>query len=418
MSLQDGPTPSQVQQAQSNISNLMDWVNHLHNYEQDVIDEVYDQLTVSSAHDPGQEFITAMMQGTLKSIGALPFPGAGAIAGFSSAFFSVYSKTTPPSLKAQFASVWARFNATFLQANQDLADIYADVAGHWNDIYTDPSGKKYTISQMGTGVISIPANTSPEYQTMTDTAVAAYRVSLAKSQIGGKWKILVDTCGVNFPNWDDTDAKNWTPGFVKSNPAFWVRWSHIPSACCAPQSEQVYEDFLGQSVPNMFDFGGPAPASLMTWLCKTDQFGNVTNENGLITREELFNGWGGALEKVGFCIPTPSPPVAVADPSQQDIRDAKQWHKLFKKKNRKKLEWQLINRAYSDGNFYRALMKNPRDAVAGHLGVPFPPGASIEIICEKPAEYKLVLPLAGVDFTKLQNKKKGLWARFIGWFRK
>ena len=50
----DGPTPSQVQQAQSNLSNLMDWTNHMHDYMQDVLNQVYDRLSESSAHDPGQ----------------------------------------------------------------------------------------------------------------------------------------------------------------------------------------------------------------------------------------------------------------------------------------------------------------------------------------------------------------------------
>jgi len=412
------PTPSQIQQAQSNISNLMDWINHLHNYEQDVINEVYDQLTVSSQHDPGQDFITAMMEGTLKSIGALPFPGAGVIAGFTSAFFSVYSKTTPPSLKAQFASVWARFNATFLQANQDLSDIYADVAGHWNDTYTDPSGTEYTISQMGTGVISVPADTAPEYQTMTDTAVAAYRVSLTRSQIGGKWKVLQDTCGMNMPGWDDTDAKNWIPGFVKDHPAFYIRYSSIPGACCTPGSEQVYEDLIGQSQPNVFNDGSPAPASLMDWLCKTDQFGNVTNANGLVTRDELFNGWDGALKTEGYCIPSPAPPVPVADPSEQDLRDAKRWHRLFKRHKRRRLEWGVVKRAYSDGDFFHALMRDPRDALADHLGVPFPAGATVEIIREEPGQYKLVLPLAGIDFKKFKKHKKGWLQRLLGWIKR
>jgi hypothetical protein len=48
------------------------------------------------------------------------------------------------------------------------------------------------------------------------------------------------------------------------------------------------------------------------------------------------------------------------------------------------------------------------------LGVPFPPGASVEIICEKPAEYKLVLPLAGVDFTKFK-KPTNWFKRFLAW---
>ncbi len=411
-----GPTPSQVQQAQANISNLMDWINHLHDYEQDVINEVYDRLSESSAHDPGQDFITAMTDGMLRSVGALPFPGAGAIAGFASAFFSVYSKNTPPSLKAQFASVWARFSATFLQANEDLAAIHADVAGHWNDTYTDPTtGKKYVIEQMGTGEISIPAKTDPDFQKMTDTAVSAYRITLTKAQIGGKWMILKDTCGWNYPGGDDSWAKGWTPGFVSKNPAFWIRWSHEDSACCVPESEDIFEDFIGQRVPSIFDDGGPAPSDLMSWLCSTDQFGNVTNKNGLVSREHLFNGWDGSLKSETYCIPQPAPPP-VADPSEQDLRDAKEWDDLFRSKARHKLEQGIIDRAYSDADFYRALMRDPRDAVAAHLGVPFPAGASIEIIRENAGEYKLVLPLAGIDFDKYKHKK-GWFARVWSWFR-
>jgi hypothetical protein len=419
MPASDGPTPSQVQQVQSNISNLMDWTNHCHDYMQDVINEVYDRLTESSDHDPGQEFITAMIDGMLRSISALPFPGSPVVAGFTSAFFGVYSgNAPPPSLKVQFASVWARFSATFLQANDDLATIHADVAGHWTDFYTDPVTKtKYTIEQMGTGEISIPAKADPEYQTMTDAAIAAYRVTLTKAQIGGKWKILTDNCGISMPGWGDSDAKAWTPGFVKVHPAFWIRWSNNPAACCTPQSENVFEDFIGQRVPSMFDDGGPAPSDLMSWLCKTDQFGNVTNQNGLVDRDDLFKGWDGSLKGEGYCIPTPAP-VAAADPGEQDLQDAEQWNDLFSSQDRRKLEWGIVERAYSDGDFYRALMRDPRAALADHLGVPFPAGASIEIIREDAGEYKLVLPLAGIDFNQFKKHKQGWFQRLFGWMNK
>ena len=415
----DGPTPSQVQSAQNNISNLMDWTNHCHDYMQDVINEVYDRLTESSDHDPGQEFVTAMMDGMLRSLSALPFPGAAVIGGFASAFFGVYSKNTPPSLKAQFASVWARFSATFLQANDDLAAIHADVAGHWGDTYTDPVTKtKYTIEQMGTGEISIPAKTDPDFQHMTDAAVAAYRVSLTKAQIGNKWHVFMDTCGWNMPGWGDSDAKSWTPGYVSQHPAFRVRWNHETGACCMPDSEDIFEDFIGQREPvGIIDDGGPAPSALMSWLCKTDQFGTVTNKNGLVDREDLFKGWDGALTIKDYCTPVPAPPMPPADPSEQDLQDAKQWDDLFSRESRRKLEWGIVKRAYSDADFFRALLHDPREALTQHLGVPFPAGASIEIIREKPGEYKIVLPLAGLDFEQFKKPhKKGCFQRIREWF--
>ena len=413
-----GPTPSQIQQAQANISNLMDWLNHLHDYEQDVINEVYDRLTESSAHDPGQDFITAMMDGQLRSIGALPFPGAGAVAGFASAFFTIYSKNTPVRLKTQFASVWARFSATFLQANDDLATIHADVAGHWGDTYTGPTGTKYAISQMGTGEISIPAKTDPDFQHMTDASISAYRLALTKAQIGGKWHVLMDTCGWNMPGWGDSDAKNWTPGFVSQHPAFRVRWNHETGACCMPDSEDIFEDFIGQREPvGIVDDGGPAPEDLMNWLCKTDQFGNVTNKNGLVDREDLFKGWDGALTIKDYCVPTPAPPPPAEEPSAQALQDAQEWDALFSRENRRKLEWGIVKRAYSDGDFYRELMRDPRSALSKHLGVPFPAGATIEIIREDAAEYKLVLPMAGIDFDQFKHpKSQGWFSRVRSWF--
>src|SRR5437868_2978390 len=133
------PSQDQIDQARLNINNLMDWINHVHDYLQDVINEVYDKVNEQPNYDPMQKFVTNLMDSTLWSIGGLDFPGAGVISSFLGTFFGSYSgPDTPPALDGAFGSVWARFDATFLQANTDLSIIYGDIKGNWNKSYTNP----------------------------------------------------------------------------------------------------------------------------------------------------------------------------------------------------------------------------------------------------------------------------------------
>ena len=63
------------------------------------------------------------------------------------------------------------------------------------------------------------------------------------------------------------------------------------------------------------------------------------------------------------------------------------------------------------------MMRDPRSTLSKHLGVPFPAGATIEIIREDAAEYKLVLPMAGIDFDQFKHpKSQGWFSRVRSWF--
>jgi len=45
-----------------------------------------------------------------------------------------------------------------------------------------------------------------------------------------------------------------------------------------------------------------------------------------------------------------------------------------------------------------------------------PTYAPVEVICEKPGEYKVVLPLVGIDFKQFKKHKiKGGFQRLFGW---
>ena len=54
------PSQDQIDQARLNINNLMDWINHVHDYLQDVINEVYDKVNEQPNYDPMQKSVLAL----------------------------------------------------------------------------------------------------------------------------------------------------------------------------------------------------------------------------------------------------------------------------------------------------------------------------------------------------------------------
>jgi hypothetical protein len=285
------PTDAQVTQVQSNVNNAMDFINHLHDYLQDVINEVYDKLSEDAEYDPGQKLVAEIMDATFWSIGSLSFPGSGVASAWLGTFFGAYSGGTPPaSLAGSFGDVWARFDRTFLQANDDLSAIHADPAAWWSHSYTDPTtGKTVTVSDLGDGTTKIPAKDDPLFQRMTDGCVAAFRVALTKQTIGKRWRVLPDPRGVFEAGWHDSDVGDFGEKFMKKHPAYYITW-HSDKGGFGKKGQVILENFLSHK-SNYYD-GGEASDDMCDWLFQDDGFGTTTNENGLARREDVFCNWG------------------------------------------------------------------------------------------------------------------------------
>jgi hypothetical protein len=391
------PTQEQIAQVKTNAHNIKHFVNHLHDYLQDVINEVYGKLS-ETPDDSGQTFITTVMNGTFGSIGAIDFAGSGVVASFLEAFFGAYAgPNMPPSLQAAFADIWGRFNATFLQANADLAAIWADPAGHWNSTYTDPTtGNTMAVSHLGDGKTNMPGSDYPNYQTMTNNAVAAYRVALTKQTIGISWQVLQATSG-EFMAGTVEDLAKWWPTYLKHNPSLYATWypDEGGTSCRPVKGLQVLENYLGTGTS--WQFGSHAPDDMCNWLFKDDQFGGTTNPIGIATRKDVFYNWGlngslSAKESLKAATPQPLSPEHEAS--------ATEWRELFARQPRKELEAMLIEKAWADPYFMHMLVRSPRETIAKTLGIELPAHAKFEVIRERPGDYKFVIPWVGVPEPK------------------
>ncbi|MDB4278067.1 hypothetical protein N9917_00395 [Deltaproteobacteria bacterium] len=285
------PTDAQIAQAQSNVNNAMDFTNHLHDYLQDVINEVFDKLSEDAEYDPGQKLIAEIMDATFWSIGSLSFPGSGVTAAWLGTFFGAYAGGTPPaSLSGEFGDVWARFDRTFLQANDDLAVIHANPSAYWDHSYTDPTTNKTVhVSDLGESTVEIPAKDDPLFQRMTDACVAAFRVALTKQTISKRWHILKDPGGVFEAGWNGMDVSEFGIGFIDKHPAYYLTW-HSDKGAFGKKGLVILENFLSHK--SKYYDGGEASDDMCDWLFQDDGFGNTTNENGIAPRMDVFCNWG------------------------------------------------------------------------------------------------------------------------------
>lgn len=277
------PTDAEIAQVKLNVNNLIAFNNHLHDYLQDPVNEVYDKLSISSSYDPKQKFITTVMDASLWSLSGFGSPGAAILSSFLGTFYGSYTTSDPPSLAGTFGNVWARFSATFLQANDDLAAIYADPAGTWNNTYTDPTtGTTVSVSQLGDPNVVMPGQDDPDFQTATDTVVAAFRYNLTKQTIGKKWKIVLDQHGEYEKGWTEADVVSWIPSFIKQHPAYYIGYYPYEKGML------MTENCLSSgSTP-----AGAAPSALCSWLFKDDGAGTLLNPDGLADRWDVFCNWG------------------------------------------------------------------------------------------------------------------------------
>ncbi|MGW0548320.1 hypothetical protein [Streptomyces altiplanensis] len=414
------PTDAQVAWAKNNIGNEMDWLNHLHDYMQDAINECYERVTEDPTYDPGEEFCANVIDDALWGIGGVPFPGNAFFSAAVANIFWGYVTDTPPNLRGVAADVWARFSESFLQAETDLAAILEDIPGNWGRTWTNPAtGEVAPVWTMASPELSVPDAKSLAFQTMTTNTVTLSKVVLAKILLPQRWFVLIDPKGLFVEN-GDTSPSDYIESMITSNlnpdywDAFYITWMPDTGTVYSETGITLCENFIGTGTDDYY-FAGQAPADLCNWLFQDDGYGRITNPNGLATRHDVFCNWGlqnslpqaapncspyGAqaamngspVTKNG---PQPTRKMSAAPDLAAEHRKAARWHALFARTDRQAIERRVIERARQDPTFLRSLVRKPRETIEAFLELDIPVGVEFEVIQETPNRFRMVLPLIG-----------------------
>jgi hypothetical protein len=407
------PTPKQIKQLQQNCYNIQEWLDHVHGFCQDSINEVYFKLSQDGSGDPMQKWVSAIMDVAMAVTADLDFPGA-AITGYAmQGLVGSFSDDTPPSLDKAFGDVWGRFSATF-QAMQDSFGDYATTPeANWGKTITDPyTGKTFTVGDLGGPDVFFPSR-DPEvedkrfynpaaYDEASDKTVAAFKYDLTRNVIGKKWNILHSPKNEFWDGWNDDDARKFAKDQIDSNRDVIVLWWHDQDGGCAG----CPNDGISTTEPRLgvgewyssWDYyhGENAPKDMCDWLMQDDGNGTVLNPNAITTRHDVFYNWPMEGNLTDHPEGRTGGEAKERLPAPKESRErAREWHRLFSRISRVELEAELVQKAIDDPVFMAELVKDPKAAIEARTGLKIPDEVKIEVVRERPGDYKLVLPYVG-----------------------
>ena len=401
------PTQQQLENLKNSALHITDFINHLHDYFQDVVNEVFSKINQQTNNDEGQRWVSFIYGLTMAGFADVELKGSDTFSSFMSTILSSYDNNTPPQegLNGVIGDVWLRLSKTFLQANDDLALIAMYPEKYWGESYwSETLNKTFYLSQLGD--VLFPSKDDVEhsgplvFSQGTDILVGKFRYALTKYTLGKKWSIMHDPSHLFWPNANDGQLTDFAKKIIKNNQDILVVWKRCQSGSCAScptDGLSSYEPRLGIGdwYSNWDYFHGDSPTKdMLQWLIKDDGFGTILNPDAIATRHEIFYDWG--LE--GNLQEHPNTIVKEKEtkiPSSEDKASALEWFKLFKERGRKNLEEEIIEKAYSDPEFYRNLVKFPKETLQKEFGITFPEEISIEVLPEDIGSYKLVLPAIG-----------------------
>lgn len=389
------------------------WLDHVHDYAQDIVNEVYFKISQDGSTDPMQKWTSAIMDVTMAVLADVDFPGA-AITGYAfQGIIGSFSEDTPDPLNKKFGDVWSRFSATFQTTDTYLATFQGDPEGNWNKSFTNPfTGQTFTVSSLGDPNVFFPTN-DPELQNTSyydpvsfdaafDKALVAFKYNLARNVLGMKWSILHQPNHTFWSGWNDDDARRFAKDQINGNRDVFLTWWPDQEGSCAG----CPSDGMSTSEPRIgvgewysnWDYyhGERASKDMCDWLMQDDGFGTVLNPSAITTRHDVFYNW--PLEGNLGDHPDHSTfkrGVTKNVVSEETKNQARAWQKLLRQQGRKEIDEELIQRATDDPKFRADLIRNPKQAIEAHFGLPIPDEVKISVEQEKAGSYKLVLPYFG-----------------------
>jgi hypothetical protein len=400
------PSSQQLDNLRNNALNITDFINHLHDYFQDVVNIVFVKINQEKDYDPSQRWISFVYGLTMSAFADVELKGSDTFASFMSTILSSYDNNTPSQegLNETIGDVWERLSKTFLQANDDLALIAMNPEAYWNKTYwSETLNKTFYLSDLGD--IVFPAkddiqNKGPiVFSSGTDILIQKFKYALTKYVLGKKWSILHDPDKLFWANGNDKQLTDFAKNMIKNNQDIIVLWKPDESGSCASCPTRGLSSFeprlgIGDWYSNWDYFHGASPTQdMMKWLIKDDGYGTILNPDGIATRHEVFYEW----DLQGSLSQHPNAIMKIEQkesklPTNEDKEYALNWIRLFKEYGRKNLEEQIIEKCHEDDQFYRDLVKNPKETLEKFFEISLPKNISIDILVEDVGSYKLVIP--------------------------
>ncbi len=386
-----GPTPAQIKTVQQNLSNMIDFNDHVHSFGQDRINNAFFLLTEKDSTDPGLAVGLILVESAFRGIGAIAGPIGTFVSSFAAGMVNFWANQTPPSLNGTFSSYLTRFSKTSQQVDTQLAEYHQDPAKHWDTSFTY-QGKKTTLADLASG--DFPAKTDPAFQKAATAAVFALDQDLWTTVM--KAKLVVTRWELSsgptiFPGKKSDPPVAWAQSFYAKNPAYRETWSWHDSSGCGDTTGWLMEEYNLGTGAGVFTDGSIA-ADACHYLFQDSTPGKIINKDGLFTREKVFTGLG--IRHTTHIVPVGGgfAQEKLSMGYLRAMRESRTLGALIEREGREAVERRVVERAHADPVFAHDLARRPRATLEGFLDIKIPEAVALSIVVENPRTFGLVIP--------------------------
>jgi len=337
-------TEDEIIKLRANLHILIQFVDDSYTFSQNVIGEVYAQLKAGSSPGDKRSLFNELLYSSYELIGAIPFPGTGAVSWFVGALVNTYSDTQPDGvdLDKMFASMVERYAEVTLALRTDLTAMNTNPDLYRDKEYVVPFGDKKTINLRELLNYTLPNPDETVYNDMLIQQRRGLRHSVCKPpfQAMARWGVYYELNTSNPRGFVPARAggnhgwiiygnmKDWGKGneLYSNQPLTYFHPEYVkvevfgedddpiqnfsdagsrfvqafPAAVIMPQDQNMIIDgetcqgyrhyYILTDYKSNLDFA-VADGGFITWLFKDDGFGNITNPEGVGMREEIVREW-------------------------------------------------------------------------------------------------------------------------------
>jgi len=390
-----GPTQQQIQQVQSNLTNMQQFNDYVYNQGQSRVLNAYLLLSEQDNSDPGLVIGLNILEGAFWAVGSELGPIGNFLASFLSGMVSWWATSTPPSLNATFASLLLRLQATSLAVDQQLATYYQDVPGNWNVQFTY-NGQTQTLSDLAN--ITVPAETDPNFETLAAAALFALDQQIWTTVMQSNYVITLwelSSGPLILSGSQDQPPVSWDEMFIGKNPAYYNTWSwHSSSGCGDTSGWEIQEYNIGTGAGVFTDGSMSSDACAYLFIDSAD--GVVINPKGLYARATVFNNLN--IKQTTHIVATGGGGAVADKLSVGYLRAMKEGNTLgllIAREGRAAVQQRIIEKAQQDSVFANDLALRPRQTLEEFLGIRIPEVVSVTAVIETPRTFSLVVPMRG-----------------------